>query len=285
VSEPLFEIVPNLSEGRDSRPIDEAVALVEKAGARVLHRTSDAAHHRSVITAVGGGEAVLAASVALAGFAAERIDLREHRGVHPRIGALDVLPFVPLDGATMEQAAELAHRAGRQIWERHHVPSFYYGAAARRDERRLLANVRKGEFEGLYARFPHHPPDEGDVAAHASAGAIAIGARPLLVAFNVVLETGDLAAARMLARRLREGGGGLRTLRALAFRLAPGRVQLSFNLTDYRATPLHRVVAMVRTLAAADGISAGRGELIGCLPRDAVEASASFYLGVLEPAS
>ncbi len=280
----LFEIVPNLSEGRDARTIDDAVAVMEAAGARALHRTSDATHHRSVITAVGDAESVLAASVALAGFAAGRIDLREHRGVHPRIGALDVLPFVPLEGATMERAVTLAHRAGRSIWERFKIPSFYYGAAARREDRRLLANVRKGEFEGLHARFSHHSPDEGDVAAHESAGAIAIGARPVLVAFNVVLETGDLPAARMLARRLREGGGGLRTLRALAFRLAPGRVQLSFNLTDYRATPLHRVAEMVRLLAAADGISAGRGELIGCLPRDAVEASASFYLGALEPA-
>src|SRR5579872_2281608 len=213
----LFEIVPNLSEGRDLTTIDAAVRAAEAAGARVLHRTSDATHHRSVLTIAGDARAVLDAGVAIAQVALERIDLRTHRGVHPRIGALDVLPFVPLRDASMDDAVRLAHEAGRRIWERVRIPSFYYGEAARRPERARLAHVRKGEFEGLVARAndPAWQPDVGDVARHERAGAIAIGARALLVAFNVELATGDLGVARAIARQLREGTGGLRTVRAL----------------------------------------------------------------------
>jgi glutamate formiminotransferase len=278
----MFEIVPNLSEGRNAATIDAAVEAVERTGARVLHRTSDAAHHRSVLTIVGSGEVLVEASAALAGVALERIDLRHHRGEHPRIGALDVLPFVPLAGETLAAAAELAHRAGAAIWKRHGIPSFYYGAAARRPGNRLLPSVRRGQFEGLDARFlePERRPDEGDVAKHESAGAVAIGARDVLIAFNVELATGDLHAAKAIAHSLRERDGGLRTLRALAFRLGEHRVQVSLNVTDYHATPLYRVVETIRELAAECGIEVVRGELIGLLPRDAVEAAAAYYLGV-----
>ncbi len=277
-----FEIVPNLSEGRNQETIDAAVAAAERAGARVLHRTSDPEHHRSVITIAGSGDAVVAAAVAVAGIALGHIDLRSHAGVHPRIGALDVLPFVPLGDASVEEAARLAHRAGAEIWNRYRIPSFYYGAAARVPGRRLLPDVRRGEFEGLDARFadPAWRPDEGDVAKHPSAGAVAIGARDVLIAFNVELETGDLAAARGIARAVRERSGGLRTLRALAFPLGPERVQVSLNVTDFHATPLHRVVEVVRRLAAERGIRMVRGELIGLLPRAAVEAAAAYYLGI-----
>ena len=278
----LFEIVPNLSEGRDDATIDAAIVAVERTGARVLHRTSDAAHHRSVLTIAGSGDEVVAAAVALAGVAVERIDLRVHRGEHPRIGALDVLPFVPLGEATLEDATELAHRAGAAIWQRYGIPSFYYGAAARRPENRLLPSVRRGQFEGLDARFAQaeRRPDEGGVAKHESAGAIAIGARDVLIAFNVELATGDLHAAKAIAHMLRERDGGLRTLRALAFRLGENRVQVSLNVTDYRATPLHRVVETIRRLAAERDIEVVRGELIGLLPRAAVESAAAYYLGV-----
>lgn len=278
----LFEIVPNLSEGRDAAVIDEAVAAVEAGGAHVLHRTSDPVHHRSVLTAVGTAEKVLDAGVALAGVALSRIDLRTHRGVHPRIGALDVLPFVPLRGAALADAVALAHRTGAAIWERYRVPSFYYGAAARRPERRLLARVRRGEFEGLQARFadPQWAPDEGDAGFHPTAGAIAIGARDVLIAYNVDLATDDLAAAREIACHVRDRDGGLSTLRALAFPLGAGRVQVSLNVTNYSATPLYRVVELIRALAARRGIAVAATELIGCLPRAAVEASAAYYLGV-----
>ncbi len=278
----MFEIVPNLSEGRDPAFLDAAAAVIAPVGATLLDRSLDPAHHRSVFTIVGNGEQVVAAGVALAGLAAERIDLRVHRGVHPRIGALDVLPFVPLAGSTLDEAAALAHRAGAEIWERYRIPSFYYGAAARHERRRDLPAVRRGGFEGLEERFadPQWAPDVGDVARHESAGAIAVGARGLLIAFNVELATGDLVAGRQIARAVRERDGGLRTLRALAFRLDDERVQISVNVTDEAATPLYRVFELVGFLAAQRGIEATGGELVGCISRAAVEATAAYCLGV-----
>jgi glutamate formiminotransferase len=278
----LFEIVPNISEGKRSETIDAAVSAVNATGARVLHRTSDPIHHRSVLTIAGNGRHVVDAAVALAGVVVEAIDLRTHRGVHPRIGALDVLPFVPLDGATLKDASDLAHEAGEQIWERFGVPSFYYGAAARVPERLLLADVRAGEFEGLEARAtdPRWRPDVGDIARHERAGAIAIGARELLIAFNVNLATADIDVARRIATLLRERTGGLITLRALGLRLGENLVQVSFNVTQYESTPLYRIVEVVRRLAAAHGVAVATSELIGCIPRAAVESTARYYLGV-----
>ena len=267
----LFEIVPNLSEGRDAAIVAAACAAVETTGAQVLDWSSDAVHHRSVLTIVGNAVQVVEAAVVLAGVAAERIDLRGHGGAHPRIGALDVLPFVPLRDATLADAAALAHRAGAEIWKRYGVPSFYYGAAARRLERRLLPDIR---------RNAGWLPDEGDVVRHESAGAIAIGARDVLIAFNVELAGTDLAPARAIASAIRERGGGLRSLRALALPRAADRVQVSFNVTDYAATPLYRIVELVRRLAAKHGVEVLGCELIGCLPRAAVESAAAYYLGV-----
>jgi len=263
--------VPNLSEGRDPATIEAACAAAENVGARLLDWSSDAVHHRSVLTIVGDAAQVLDAAIALAGVAVARIDLRTHRGAHPRIGALDVLPFVPLENATLEQAAALAHRAGAEIWNRYGIPSFYYGAAARREERRALPDIR---------RNAGWAPDEGDLPRHASAGAIAIGARDVLIAFNVELAGDDLAAAREIALAVRERNGGLRSLRALALPRGPDRVQVSLNVTDYAATPLYRVVEVVRLLAAERGIEVLGCELIGCLPRAAVESAAAYYLGV-----
>lgn len=269
----LFEIVPNLSEGRDPSTIQRAIEAVEASGARVVNWSSDAQHHRSVLTIVGDAKQVLEGALELAGVAVERIDLRSHAGVHPRIGALDVLPFVPLSGATLEDAAALAHRAGALIWERYGVPSFYYGAAARAPERLLLPAIRKNA--GWL-------PDEGDVRRHATAGAIAIGARDLLIAFNIELATNDLKLARAIARAIRERDGGLRSLRALGLPRGGDRVQVSLNVTDYAATPLYRVVELVRNLAAARGVELLGCELIGCLPLKAVNAAAAYYLGVTE---
>jgi glutamate formiminotransferase / 5-formyltetrahydrofolate cyclo-ligase len=280
---PLFEIVPNLSEGRNSETIDAAVDAVRATGASVLHRTSDPVHHRSVLTIAGSAGAVLDAAVALAGVAAERIDLHRHRGVHPRIGALDVLPFVPLAGATLDDASALARTAAQRIWERHAIPSFLYGAAATDPHRTLLANIRAGEFEGLPERFERMPPDVGTAARHESAGAIAVGARPILVAFNVELQSGDLALARRIAAALRERSGGLRTLRALGLRLGEGVVQVSLNVTDVSATPLYRIVTMIARLAAKNGAGLRRSELIGLIPQSAVEAAARSVLGVPPP--
>jgi glutamate formiminotransferase len=265
-----FEIVPNLSEGRNDATIAAAIEGVDQTGARVVDWSSDPVHHRSVLTIVGDGAQVVAAALALAGVALERIDLRNHSGVHPRIGALDVLPFVPLAGATLTDAARLAHEAGAAIWKRYRIPSFYYGAAARAPDRHQLPAVRRN-LDWM--------PDEGDVIRHASAGAIAIGARDILIAFNIELATADLTPARRIARAIRERDGGLRTLRALALPRGD-RVQVSLNVTDYAATPLYRVVELVRALAAQLDVELLGCELIGCLPLAAVEATAAYYLGV-----
>jgi glutamate formiminotransferase len=274
----LFEIVPNVSEGRDVATIDAMVAAMEEAGARVVHRTSDAVHHRSVITALGNAERVVDAAVALARVARERIDLRAHRGAHPRIGALDVLPFVPLAGATLADAVTLARQAGERLWNELRIPSKLYGAAASAPHRVPLADIRAGEFEALPRRSvdPQWTYDYGD-QAHASAGAIAIGARPFLIAFNVELASGDLALAQRIARALRERNGGLRTLRTLGLRLAPDVVQVSCNVTDVDAVPLYRIAELVRRAAKRAGVRVRRSELIGLAPRRAIVRTALAY--------
>lgn len=275
-----FECVPNISEGRALETVTACVAAMESAGAHVIHTTSDPAHNRSVLTAVGSRQAVREGALALAALTTELIDLRVHQGVHPRIGALDVLPFVPLRGATMADAVDLARETAAEIWRRLRVPSFLYGEAAGTPLRRNLGSVRKGEFEGLDARFqlPEWRPDFGDISHHPSAGAIAVGARDILVAFNVELATGDLALAKRIARHLRERDGGLKTLRALGLRLRDDLVQISLNITNYRATPLYRIVEVIRQLASQAGVTVVRSELIGCLPYAAVEESARYYL-------
>ena len=277
----LFEAVPNISEGRDIAVLDACVAAVEATGTRLLHRTSDPVHNRSVLTIAGTYEQLRNAGVALAGATMERIDLRRHRGIHPRIGALDVLPFVPLGDANMGDAVRLARETAAEIWQRHAIPSFLYGEAATRPDRTELADVRRGEFEGLDARFAAtgQRPDYGNVAKHARAGAIAIGARRILIAFNVVLATDDLAVGKRIAKRLRARDGGFQSLKALALPLGGERVQISLNVTDFRATPLYRVVEMIRTLAAREKVTTGPSELIGCLPMEAVAESAAYYLG------
>ena len=277
----MFEIVPNISEGRDGGVVDAAIAAMQVEGVRVLHRTSDAVHHRSVITAAGSASHVVAAAVALARVTLERIDLRTHRGQHPRIGALDVLPFVPLGEATLDDAVTMAHRAAARIWRELGIPSVLYGAAATAPHRANLADVRRGEFEGLAERVrdPRWAFDYGD-APHASAGAIAVGARPFLLAFNVELRSGDMALAGAIARSLRERDGGLRTLKALAIRLAADRVQVSFNITDVDAVPLYRARELVRLAAGRAGVALGRSELIGLAPRRTIERSARAYKSV-----
>ncbi len=279
-----FEIVPNISDGGDPKVITALCAAITAAGARVVHQTSDRIHQRSVLTAIGAADDVVAAALALARVARDRIDLRDHRGAHPRIGALDVLPFVPLGAAGLDEAVDLAHRAATRIWREAGIPSYLYGAAATRPEREHLADVRRGEFEGLADKLadPAWAFDHGD-APHPTAGAIAIGARPILIAFNVELETADLSLARRIARQLRERDGGLRTLRALGIRLAAQRVQVSFNITDYEATPLYRVRELVRRLAEREGVTIGRGELIGLAPAAAILRTAHAYASEARP--
>jgi glutamate formiminotransferase len=272
----IFECVPNVSEGRDRTVLDACARAVAATGVTLAHETSDGVHHRAVLTFFGTRETVLDASVALARAAASAIDLRTHRGAHPRMGALDVLPFVPFGDATEADAVDVAHEAARRIWAELRIPSFFYGAAGRE---RLLADVRRGGFEALAARAGTF--DTGDLA-HPSAGAIAIGVRAPLVAFNVVLASDDLALARRIARTIRERDGGLRTLRALGIALGDGRVQVSCNLTDPAATPLWLVTALVRLLAEREGVGITETELVGLVPRAALEAVVAHAFGIDE---
>jgi glutamate formiminotransferase len=276
----LFEIVPNISEGRDDAVVAEAARAMERAGVRVAHVTRDPVHNRSVITAFGDARSCVNAAPALAEITTRLIDLRAHSGVHPRIGALDVLPFVPIANATLAEAAALAHEAAALIWERLRVPSFFYEDAAREGRPRLLAQIRRGGFEELPERAARgETPDVGDIIAHPSAGAIAVGARPVLTAFNIVLSDADIALGRRIARTIREKNGGLRTLRALGLALPDGRVQISCNITDARAVPLHRLLGVVRRIAARNGASVEGCELIGLAPRHALAALVAHELG------
>ncbi|MBC5799317.1 MAG: glutamate formimidoyltransferase [Candidatus Eremiobacteraeota bacterium] len=265
--------MPNISEGRDAALVHACAHSIEHTGATLAHQTSDPVHNRSVLTFFGKREEVLEGALALARVTTFGIDLRSHTGAHPRMGALDVLPFVPLEDATMAEAVQLARSAGERIWSELGVPSYLYGEAAVLPQRRLLADVRRGEFEGLAKRTDR--PDIGDAACHPSAGAIAIGARRVLIAFNIVLSSADLTLAKRIARTLRERSGGLRTLRALGIALGDGRVQVSCNLTDASALPLDRLVGLVRILAAHQGVSVSGCELIGLLPRAALAAVAT----------
>ena len=277
----VFECVPNISNGRDTEILDACAGAIEDAGVRLVHRTSDAVHDRSVFTFFGTRKSVLAAVVGLARITTAQIDLRARHGKHPRIGALDVVPIVPFGAATLDDARDLAREAGHLLWEICALPSVFYGAAATRPERRLLADVRAGEFEALVARGHRFgEPDVGDVAIHPSAGAVAIGAREPLVAFNVVLATGDLALARAIARDLRERGGGLRTLRVLGIALDADRVQVSCNITDSEATPLHRVLGTIAAYARAHGVAIERSELIGLVSRRALADVVAHAFGI-----
>ena len=276
----IFECVPNISEGRDLDVIDACAHAIVEAGATLVDRTSDPVHHRSVFTFFGTRDVVLAAATALALVTTERIDLRAHDGAHPRIGALDVLPFVPFGSATMDDAIELARAAAARIWERCAVPSLFYGSAATHDGRRELAELRVGGFEALL-RSGHRSgaPDTGNVAAHPRAGAIAIGVRGPLVAYNIVLATGNLAVARAIARDIRERNGGLRTVRSLGIALDDATVQVSCNITDPAAVDLGLVFDLVARFAAAHGASVLRSELIGLVPRASLATLAARDFG------
>jgi len=241
----------------------------------VLHRTSDPDHHRSVITFAGEPDSVLESAVRVAARAAELIDLNLHRGVHPRLGALDVLPFVPLGDTTMADCVALAHRAGERIWGELQIPVYFYQAAALRPDRTSIEDIRRGEFEGLRENVlvdETKGPDLGGPGLHPTAGAVMIGARPILIAYNINLETTDLNIAKNIARAIRASNGGLPCVKALGFPLASrGQVQVSTNLTDFNITPPHVVFAEVSRLAAAVHVAIAESELIGLIPKKAVE--------------
>jgi glutamate formiminotransferase len=287
----MIEAVPNISEGRRPEVVRAAVEATEAVpDVRVLDCSSDPSHNRSVITMVGAADPLREAILRLFDVAVREIDLRRHRGVHPRIGAVDVVPFVPLGNTPMEACVALARATGRDVAERLQVPVLLYEAAAADPARRRLEQVRRGQFEGLGAKLvePAWRPDYGPARPHPSAGAVAIGARRPLVAFNVDLASDDLDIARRIARMVRESGGGLPHVKAIGVRLAsPGRnrVQVSMNLTDYRLTPLSQALEGVIRQATREGVEIAGTELVGLVPRDALDGSAGgrALLDVIRP--
>jgi glutamate formiminotransferase len=276
--------VPNVSEGRDPRAIEAIARTVRTVpGARLADVHADPDHNRSVITFLGPPRAVEEAALELAAAVFARVDMREHRGIHPRIGALDVLPFVPLRDVSMDEAVALARRVGERLGREHGVPVYFYGAAATRPERRTVRDIRRGEYEGLAARLadPAWCPDCGPALFHPRGGAIAIGARDILVAFNVWLDTQNLAAARAIASAVRESSGGLPSVQALGLPLERrGLVQVSMNLLNHRRTGIGRAYDAVAAEAARRGIPIKRAELVGLAPRAAFEGRAPEMIGM-----
>lgn len=281
----LIECVPNFSEGRDLSTVDLLVdAMSGVPGAWILDRTSDADHNRSVITLAGEPEAVAEAAIRGAGAAADLIDMTRHTGVHPRIGATDVIPFVPLEGVSIDECVTLARRVGQALWDRFGIPVYFYEAAATRPERVNLENIRRGQFAGLRddaLRDPDRSPDIGEPRLHPTAGATAVGARKLLIACNILLNTGDVGVAKQIARAIRYSSGGLRYVKAIGVELeSRGSAQVSINLTDFDQTPLHRVFEMVRREAERHGCAVAGTEIIGLIPRKALEVAAEYYLQI-----
>jgi len=275
----LVECVPNFSEGRDPAKIDAIVEAIRSAGAAVLDRSSDSDHHRSVVTFAASAEIVGEAAFRAVRQAVASLDLRSHSGVHPRIGAADVVPFVPVRGVTMEDCARLARQTGHRIWKELGVPVYLYEEAALRPESRNLADIRRGDVP---------EPDYGGPAHHPSAGAVVVGARKFLIAFNVNLQTSDVAIARRIARQVRFSSGGLPHVKAIGVLLASRNLaQVSMNLTDFERTPIHAAFEAVRAQAARFGVAIAGSELIGLIPRQALEMTARFYLGLenFSPAS
>jgi glutamate formiminotransferase len=268
----IVECVPNISEGRRADVVDRiAAAVAATTGVRLLDRTSDVDHNRSVLTFAGEAEAVEAAAHALVDAAYREIDMREHKGEHPRLGAVDVVPFVPLLGTPMDECVAIARRFGRAVGERHGVPVYFYARAATRDDRVRLPDIRRPQYEGLGELIATtHAPDAGPAKVHPRWGALVTGARPPLIAFNIELDTTDVKVAKRIAKEIRESSGGLPAVQALGFELTdPPRAQVSMNLLDTSQTSLARVWHEVEERARAAGVSVLRGELIGLLPLDA----------------
>jgi glutamate formiminotransferase len=279
----LIECVPNFSEGRDLAKVDAIEHAIRSVpGAWVLDRTSDADHNRSVITLAGEPEAVAEAAIRAAGKAAELIDMTRQTGVHPRIGATDVIPFVPLEGVSTNECVAIARHVGQELWDRYRIPVYFYEAAATRPERVNLESVRKGQFEGLreeVLRDPDRSPDIGEPHLHSTAGATAVGARKFLIAYNIYLNTVDVSVARDIARAIRSSSGGLRYVKAIGVEMKTwGITQVAINLTDFEKTPLHRVFETVKREAERRGCAVVGSELIGLVPRKAIDLSTEDYL-------
>ena len=278
----LVECVPNFSEGRDKAKVDAIVEAMKRDGVYLLDREMDGDHNRCVITLVGEREAIQEAAIRGVGKAAELIDLTQHQGAHPRMGAADVVPFIPIDGVTLEDCVAMAKHVGAEIWKRYQVPVYLYEAAAASPERQGLENVRRGQFEGLREEVKTNParrPDFGEAALHPTAGATVVGARKALVAYNVFLNTADVAIAKKIAKAVRQSSGGFRFVKGAGF-LVRGLAQVSMNLTDFEQTPVHRVFEFVKREAARYGVSPLSSEIVGLIPKKALEDAAEWFLQV-----
>jgi glutamate formiminotransferase len=279
----IVECVPNFSEGRDAAKVDSIEEVIARGpGVAVLGKTMDPDHNRSVITFVGNPENVAEAALRAVAKASELIDLTAHKGVHPRIGATDVLPFVPVDGVTMDECVALAESVAEQIWERLRIPAYLYEEAARRPERKGLENIRRGDFEHLRrvsATDPERRPDVGGPELHPTAGATVVGARQFLIAYNVNLASEDVSVAKDIARSIRTSSGGFPYVKALGLRLERRRqVQVSMNLTDFHHTPVHIVYEAIREKASALGVEIAGSEIIGLVPKAVLEQAAAHCL-------
>jgi glutamate formiminotransferase len=287
-AEKIVESVPNFSEGVDRTKVEAIVRAMRVDGVHLLDYSLDADHNRSVVTIAGRPEAVVEAAVRGAGKAAELIDLTGQTGVHPRIGAADVIPFVPVSGVSLIECAMLARQAGLAIWRRFGVPVYFYEAAAARPDRVNLEDVRRGQFEGLKReslRDTRRQPDVGGPELHATAGASAVGARKFLIAYNIYLAAGGSAEAvgmaRSIAREIRASGGGLFGVKAMGV-LANGRAQVSMNITDFKRTPMARLHAAVSEIAARHGAGIAEGEVIGLIPEQAYEPDEDWVRQTLQ---
>lgn len=278
----VVECVPNFSEGRRPEVVQEiASAITSVPGVRLLDQTSDANHNRSVLTFVGEPNAVKDAAFRAISRASELIDMEKHSGEHPRIGATDVVPFVPVSGVTIDDCVELARALGQEVADKLHIPVYLYEEAATCEERRNLANIRRGDYEGLKQTIglPERHPDFGEPVLHPTAGATVIGARNFLVAYNINLSTSDVSIAKKIARRVRASSGGLMYVKALGIMLEDRNLaQVSMNLTDFTKTPIHVVFNLVKTEAERYGVSVVGSEIIGLIPMDALLDAAWYYL-------
>lgn len=278
----VIESVINFSEGRDEGKIEQIINEVRNTeGAKLLDYSYDADHNRCVVTFIGEPEAMGDGAYRLAAKASELIDMGKHQGGHPRMGAADVIPFVPIYNATMEDCIELAKEVGKKIGNQLEIPVFLYGEAASRPENANLANVRRGEFEGLKEKIgtPEKTPDFGPGKIHPSAGAVAVGARKPLVAYNVNLHTADLKIAKNIANAVREKKGGLKNVKAIGLKLEDrNQVQVSMNLVDCEATPIHRVMELIKAEADRYGVTIAESELIGLSPQKYLIEAACHYL-------
>lgn len=287
-TEAIVECVPNFSEGADRGKVEEIVRAMRVDGVHLLDYSLDADHNRSVVTIAGAPDAVVEAAVRGAGKAAELIDLTKQSGAHPRIGAADVIPFVPVSGISLVQCAMLARQAGLAIWRRFGVPIYFYEAAASRPDRVNLEDVRRGQFEGLQRDSPRdtrRQPDVGGPELHATAGASAVGARKFLIAYNIYLpatgSTEAISLARSIAKEIRASGGGLFGVKAMGV-MANGRAQVSMNITDFQKTPMTRLHAAVTEIAARHGVAVAEGQVIGLIPELAYEPNAEWVRQTLE---